>query len=68
MLGPFVQIDSTAFNLFFSVPTEAAAGRVNGWHRNRYAFVPQTRDYLRPWCINTICYLQDLTAPMARCA
>ena len=62
VMGPFVQIDSTAFNLFPSVPTEAAAGRVNGWHRDRYAFVPQTRDYVRPWCINTLCYLQDLTA------
>lgn len=61
-MGPFVQLDSTAFNLFPSLPAAQAAGRVNGWHRDRYAWVPQTRDYLRPWCINTITYLQDLTA------
>ena len=62
VMGPFVQIDSTAFNLFPSLPAAQAEGRVNGWHRDRYACVPQTRDYLRPWCINTITYLQDLSA------
>ena len=62
VMGPFVQMDSTAFNLFPSVPASQAQGRVNGWHRDRYACVPQTRDYLRPWCINAITYLQDLTA------
>ena len=62
VMGPFVQLDSTAFNLFPSLPAAQAEGRVNGWHRDRYACVPQTRDYLRPWCINTITYLQDLSA------
>ncbi len=62
VMGPFVQVDSTAMNVFASLPRGEAAGKVNGWHRDRYAFVPQTRDYLRPWCINTITYLQDLTA------
>lgn len=60
VMGPFLQIDSTAFNVFPSVAPDAAEGRVNGWHRDRYAWVPQTRDYVRPWCINTITYLQDL--------
>ncbi len=61
-MGPFVQLDSTAFNVFPNMAPATAQGRVNGWHRDRYAFVPQTADYLRPWCINTITYLQDLTA------
>ena len=65
-MGPFVQIDSTALNVFPTVDPAQAAGRVNGqvngWHRDRYAFVPQTRDYIRPICLNTITYLQNLTA------
>ena len=60
-MGPFVQVDSTAFNVFPTVDPGRAGGRVNGWHRDRYAFVPQTRDYTRPLAINTITYLQDLT-------
>jgi Phytanoyl-CoA dioxygenase (PhyH) len=62
VMGPFVQLDGTAFNVFPNLDPAQATGKVNGWHRDRYAFVPQTRDYVRPLCINAITYLQDLTA------
>ena len=62
VMGPFVQVDATAFNVFPHVPPADAAGKVNGWHRDRYAEIPQTRDYIRPWSCNTITYLQDLDA------
>ena len=62
VIGPFVQLDSLSFKVFPSLAPEAAQGKVNAWHRDRYAEIPQTRDYLRPWPCNTITYLQDLTA------
>ena len=62
VLGPFVQLDGLAFNVFPQMTKEQAQGKVNGWHRDRYAEIPQTSDYIRPWCCNTITYLQDLTA------
>jgi hypothetical protein len=61
ILGPFVQLDSLAINAFPSVQPESAQGKVNAWHRDRYALVPETRDYVRPHACNTIFYLQDMT-------
>jgi len=60
LMGPLVQLEGTAFNRFPRVPADQAQGRVSGWHRDRYAFVPQTTAYQRPWCINAITYLQGL--------
>jgi hypothetical protein len=61
VMGPFVQLDALAINAFPSVDPEAAIGKVNAWHRDRYSTVPQTIDYIHPLSCNTIFYFQDLT-------
>ncbi|TRW14572.1 phytanoyl-CoA dioxygenase family protein [Glacieibacterium frigidum] len=60
VMGPFVQLDALAINAFPPVPAATAIGKVNGWHRDRYAIVPETSDYVRPISINTIFYFQDM--------
>lgn len=61
VMGPFVQLDNLTLAAFASVEPEKAAGRVSGWHRDRWAHVPYTDAYHRPNAINAIAYLQDLT-------
>jgi hypothetical protein len=61
VMGPTVQLDSTAFNVFPNGPKETAVGVVNGWHRDRYSEVPEGTDYIVPNGVNAIVYLQDLT-------
>jgi hypothetical protein len=60
LMGPFLQLDGLAINALPSVPAEDALKRVNSWHRDRYAIIPETHDYVRPLACNTIFYLQDL--------
>jgi ectoine hydroxylase-related dioxygenase (phytanoyl-CoA dioxygenase family) len=62
VMGPTVQLDSMAFNVFPNVAQEKATGVVNGWHRDRYAEIPEGTDYIIPNGVNAIVYLQDLTA------
>ena len=61
VLGPFVQLDNLTLAGFPSIPPEEAAGKVSGWHRDRWAKLPQGNDYQHPLSINAISYLQDLT-------
>lgn len=60
VVGPFVQLDNLTLAAFPSVSKEEAAGKVSGWHRDRWAHMPSGH-YERPTAWNTICYLQDLT-------
>jgi hypothetical protein len=61
VMGPTVQLDAMALNLWPEATKDDADGRVNGWHRDRYAEVPEGTDYLIPQAVNAISYLQDLT-------
>ena len=61
VIGPFVQLDNMTLAGFPSVSAEEAAGKVSGWHRDRWARMPEGADYYSPLSINAICYLQDLT-------
>jgi hypothetical protein len=60
VMGPFVQLEDLSINAFPSKDAAAVAGTVNAWHRDRYAVVPETTDYLRPISCNTIWYLQNI--------
>jgi ectoine hydroxylase-related dioxygenase (phytanoyl-CoA dioxygenase family) len=61
VMGPFVQLDNLTLAAFPSVPKDQAEGRASGWHRDRWAKVPQKDIYERPLAANAISYLQDLT-------
>lgn len=61
VMGPFVQLDNLTLAAFPSVPKNQAEGRASGWHRDRWAKVPQKDIYERPLASNAISYLQDLT-------
>lgn len=61
VMGPSVQLDNLTLAGFQSVPAEQAAGKVSGWHRDRWGQVPRSAAFERPLAINAICYLQDLT-------
>lgn len=60
VMGPFLQLDGISINGFPSKPAEHVVDTVNGWHRDRYATVPETCDYVRPLACNAIFYLQDI--------
>jgi len=60
VMGPFVQLDNVTLAVFPSVSSEDAAGKVNGWHRDRWANHPNG-NYCRPLAANAISYFQDLT-------
>jgi hypothetical protein len=60
VMGPFVQLDNLTLAAFPSVSKEEAAGRVSGWHRDRWGQVPRSDVYERPNAMNAICYLQNL--------
>jgi ectoine hydroxylase-related dioxygenase (phytanoyl-CoA dioxygenase family) len=60
IVGPFVQISDSVMFAFDSTSPEAAANRVNGWHRDRYAHVPRG-GYHNPNALTSLCYLQDMT-------
>lgn len=59
-MGPYVQLDNLILAGFPSVPKEQAAGKVTGWHRDRWAGMPGN-DYQPPLAANAVCYMQDLT-------
>ncbi len=61
VMGPFIQMANLTFMAFQSVDRDAANGRVTGWHRDRWAWMPRGGDYVTPWSCNAITYLQDLT-------
>ncbi|WP_256761893.1 phytanoyl-CoA dioxygenase family protein [Cohnella sp. WQ 127256] len=61
VLGPFVQLDNLSLAGFPSTSQTEAQGKVNGWHRDRWATYPMTEDYVSPLSINAISYLQELT-------
>lgn len=61
VMGPYVQLDNLTLAGFPSMDKEAVAGRVSGWHRDRWARLPNNTGYERPLAINAISYLQDLT-------
>jgi len=61
VMGPFLQLDNMTFMAFPSVSKEQAAGRVSGWHRDRWGGMPEGPQYVRPTACNAIVYLQDLT-------
>lgn len=60
IMGPFVQLDNVTLAVFESIPFEYAEGKVNGWHRDRWANYPRGH-YCRPLAANAISYFQDLT-------
>ena len=59
VVGPFVQLDNLTLAAFPPLDGEEAAGRVSGWHRDRWGRMPNGT-YERPLAFNAICYLQDL--------
>lgn len=59
ILGPFVQISDSVMFGFDSIPSADASGKVNGWHRDRYAQMP-SGCYQRPLAIGALCYMQDM--------
>ena len=59
VVGPFVQLDNLTLAAFPSMDPGEAAGKVSGWHRDRWARMPNGA-YERPLAFNAICYLQDL--------
>ncbi len=59
--GPFIQLDNLTLAGFPSVSKEAAENKVSGWHRDRWSHVPKGAGYERPFSMNAISYLQDLT-------
>lgn len=61
VMGPFVQLDNVTFMGFPSVPKEEAENRASGWHRDRWGWMPEGPQYVRPSACNAIVYLQDLT-------
>lgn len=61
VMGPFVQLDNLTLAAFPSWSTNEVAGKVSGWHRDRWAQVPRSDAFERPLAINAISYLQDLT-------
>lgn len=61
VMGPFVQLDNLTFMAFPSEPREQAEGMVSFWHRDRWGWMPDGPQYIRPIACNAICYLQDLT-------
>jgi len=61
VMGPFIQLDNLTLAAFPSVAKEEAKGRVSGWHRDRWAHLPQEGIYTSPLASNAISYLQDLT-------
>lgn len=61
VMGPFVQLDNVTFMGFPSVPKEEAEDRASGWHRDRWGWMPEGPQYVRPSACNAIVYLQDLT-------
>jgi hypothetical protein len=61
VMGPFVQLDNLTFMAFPSEPRQQAEGTVSFWHRDRWGWMPDGPQYIRPTACNAICYLQDLT-------
>lgn len=61
VMGPFVQIGDANFNGFTSESKEAAVNKVNGWHRDMYAFGPNGTDYQIPRQALALTYLEDMT-------
>jgi hypothetical protein len=61
VMGPFVQIGDANFNGFASDAKEAAANKVNGWHRDMFAFAPNGTDYQIPRQALALTYLEDMT-------
>jgi hypothetical protein len=61
VMGPFVQLDTLTFFNFLPVPREEGVGQATGWHRDRWAWLPEGPQYIKPNGCNAIVYLQDLT-------
>ena len=61
VMGPFVQLDNLTLAAFPSGSTEETENKVSGWHRDRWAHLPQDGIYRPPTASNAISYLQDLT-------
>ena len=61
VMGPFVQLDNLTLAAFPSITEDNTNGVVSGWHRDRWAHLPQEGVYTTPLASNAISYLQDLT-------
>lgn len=59
VVGPFVQLDNLTLAAFPPLSEDEATDRVSGWHRDRWAHVPNGH-YEQPLALNAIGYLQDL--------
>lgn len=59
IIGPFLQLDNLTLAAFPNEGGQEVAGKVKGWHRDRWARVPDGA-YHRPLAFNAISYLQDL--------
>lgn len=60
-MGPFVQLENLTFYNFEPVSKGEGAGEVIGWHRDRWGWLPEGPQYIKPSGCNAIIYLQDLT-------
>ena len=61
ILGPFVQLDNLTLAGIPPVKAEDVVHSVSGWHRDRWAQVPQSTAYQHPLAINALAYLNGLT-------
>lgn len=60
IMGPFVQLDG--FTLVGTTPVrDHSTGNSLHWHRDPWGEVPISKKFHRPFAINVLCYLQDLT-------
>jgi len=56
VMGPFVQLDSLSL-----VGLRAGSTKGISWHRDVYGSVPRSSSFERPFALNLLIYLQDLT-------
>lgn len=61
VLGPFVQLDNMTLAGIPPMKPEDVKNPASGWHRDRWAQVPQSQSYQHPLAINALAYLNDLT-------
>ena len=59
VIGPFLQLDNLTLAAFPNEGGDDVAGKVKGWHRDRWARMPDGH-YHKPWAFNAISYLQDM--------
>lgn len=61
IMGPFLQIGDSVIVGFNPKEKEEAQHKVNGWHRDRYSYIPNGDSYQIPRAVTALSYLHELT-------